>query len=171
MQLERLCGLQRVLGFSLAATAKSAKPKAAATPVREPLRQEGHLHRKQFLLLERLWCLPGVLPVAPISSALATTVTAFAAPSLAKAVTAALTELALHRARSSDVVGVFLCRFQHSCDLLWLSGPFRGRRQVPRGLRGRPTVWLHVVVANFRLVQADQGLHSGMPQGGRSLRR
>lgn len=157
MQLERLCGLQRVLGFSLAATAKSAKPKAATTPVREPLRQEGHLHRKQFLLLDGLWCLPGVLPVAPISSALATTVTAFAA--------------ALHRARSSDVVGVFLCRFQHSCDLLWLSGPFRGRRQVPRGLRGRPTVWLHVVVANFRLVQADQGLHSGMPQGGRSLRR
>ena len=144
--------------------------------------------------MDGLWCLPGVLPVAPISSALATTVTAFAAPSLAKAVapissalattvtafaapslakavTAALTELALHRARSSDVVGVFLCRFQHSCDLLWLSGPFRGRRQVPRGLRGRPTVWLHVVVANFRLVQADQGLHSGMPQGGRSLRR
>ena len=62
MQLERLCGLQRVLGFSLAATAKSAKPKAAATPVREPLRQEGHLHRKQFLLLDGLWCLPGVLP-------------------------------------------------------------------------------------------------------------
>jgi len=94
MQLERLCGLQRVLGFSLAATAKSAKPKAATTPVREPLRQEGHLHRKQFLLLERLWCLPGVLPVAPISSALATTsipsTTLTVAPTLAAAAAATL---------------------------------------------------------------------------------